>query len=480
MKKWIVGCMAVFLMLAAVACQKSVAAQVAEQLELGQQYLLEQEYEQAVVAFQKAIELEPNTKEAYYGLGQSYEGLAGKSGEDQKEEQTAYFAQAEEAYLQVLQMDALDSDACTRLIAVYENTGELEKLAALGSYYHGETADAELLRRIEEAGTCLGVVQQIAELCEAENMEEVFTLLQSGDYQTLKELSSRLQSPVFLVKNGVGIGLYRVNTERYGINQFGDCMVYYGRFEGGLRQGHGLWFGYDNGNNYYASGEWFGDLPNGEQEVREWFGLLDETVSTRVIRGAVMNGLWNGPVQWIFEEKDGTVENFPVSFTNGKWDVLETEQREDGTKYRVSEPISESHGGLWLVDPSELEGIAGFLIDDNGESEAVREVPPEEADMDDTGENEVTEEETAEESREYTLDELTQMVIDYRERHGLYRTQYVRIDHEDGEMVTFQCYDVITDEETGDSHTATSDWYTISRYTAAGYDLNFDDVDLTE
>ena len=77
LKKWIVGCMAVFLMLAAVACQKSVAAQMAEQLELGQQYLLEQEYEQAVVAFQKAIELEPNTKEAYYGLGQSYEGLAG-------------------------------------------------------------------------------------------------------------------------------------------------------------------------------------------------------------------------------------------------------------------------------------------------------------------------------------------------------------------------------------------------------------------
>ncbi len=468
MKKWIVGCMAVFLMLAAVACQKSVAAQMAEQLELGQQYLLEQEYEQAVVAFQKAIELEPNTKEAYYGLGQSYEGLAGKSGEDQKEEQTAYFAQAEEAYLQVLQMDALDSDACTRLIAVYENTGELEKLAALGSYYHGETADAELLRRIEEAGTCLGVVQQIAELCEAGNVEEVFTLLQSGDYQKLKELSSRLQSPVFLVRNGVGIGLYRVNTERYGVNQF----VYYGGFADSLRQGHGLWFGYDNGNNYYASGEWSGDLPNGEQEVREWGSLLDETNFTRVIeQGVVVNGLWNGPARWIYEEKDGTAYDYPVSFTNGKWNILNVYQHEGRTVYSV-------HESMDIENPDEIVGILGFLDNDSDRSEEILETLPEDIGTVSTEEENTGED--AQESWEYTLDELTQMVVDYRERHGLYRTQYVRVDHEDGEMVTFQCYDVITDEETGDSHTATSDWYTISRYTAAGYDLNFDDVDLTE
>ena len=41
------------------ACSKSTEQQIAEQLELGPKYLAELNYEEAIVAFQKIIELDP-------------------------------------------------------------------------------------------------------------------------------------------------------------------------------------------------------------------------------------------------------------------------------------------------------------------------------------------------------------------------------------------------------------------------------------
>ena len=61
-------------------CGKSVEKQIAEQLELGNKYLTESDYEQAIVAFNKVIELDPKQVIAYEKLADSYIGL------DKKEE----------------------------------------------------------------------------------------------------------------------------------------------------------------------------------------------------------------------------------------------------------------------------------------------------------------------------------------------------------------------------------------------------------
>jgi len=52
------------------ACGKSIEKQIAEQMELGQKYLEEMNYEEAVVAFQKVIELDDRNVEAYLGKQQ--------------------------------------------------------------------------------------------------------------------------------------------------------------------------------------------------------------------------------------------------------------------------------------------------------------------------------------------------------------------------------------------------------------------------
>ena len=51
------------------------ARRLAEQLNLGNRYLEEMDYEQAVVAFTKAIEIDPMSVDAYIGAAEAYVGL---------------------------------------------------------------------------------------------------------------------------------------------------------------------------------------------------------------------------------------------------------------------------------------------------------------------------------------------------------------------------------------------------------------------
>lgn len=60
--------MLVVLILMITACGENEQKQIAEQLELGQKYLSELNYEQAIIAFQKVIELDPKNVEAYLQL----------------------------------------------------------------------------------------------------------------------------------------------------------------------------------------------------------------------------------------------------------------------------------------------------------------------------------------------------------------------------------------------------------------------------
>ena len=59
----------------ATGCQESGSASLSEQLELGQRYLEELDYESAIVAFQKAIEIDPKAMDAYVGLAEAHMAL---------------------------------------------------------------------------------------------------------------------------------------------------------------------------------------------------------------------------------------------------------------------------------------------------------------------------------------------------------------------------------------------------------------------
>lgn len=78
----------------------------------------------------------------------------------------------------------------------------------------------------------------------------------------------------------------------------------------------------------------------------------------------------------------------------------------------------------------------------------------------------------------YSLAELEELAREYRKRHGLYEC-LVAAEEGEGDMVMIQCYEhVIDDPITGEGHTATSDWYTVDKYTGIGRDILDNYIDL--
>lgn len=109
------------------ACSKSIEQQVAEQLELGQKYLTELNYEEAIVAFRKVIDLEPKYMDAYLGLADAYVGINDDAGA---------LSSLETAY-QIISVSYDSEDnlfsstpgVLDRLVAMYIEYGEADKVS---------------------------------------------------------------------------------------------------------------------------------------------------------------------------------------------------------------------------------------------------------------------------------------------------------------------------------------------------------------
>ncbi len=103
----------------AAGCGKSLEQQIAEQLELGQKYLEEQQYGEAIVAFTKVIELDEKQESAYVGLAQAYTET-GQAAEAFETLEKAYDLFPTEQFKELLK------DSCLNLIRFYMDLGDMD------------------------------------------------------------------------------------------------------------------------------------------------------------------------------------------------------------------------------------------------------------------------------------------------------------------------------------------------------------------
>ena len=129
--------LAVLLIAACGRAQDSAGPSWREQYDLGMRYLSQGNYQEAVIAFQAAIDIDPRSADAHVGLGQAYVGL----GEHQS---------AASAFQTAIGIDSVLVDAYLGLAEAYIGLGNME--AALDTLREGyeATNDERLLRRIEE------------------------------------------------------------------------------------------------------------------------------------------------------------------------------------------------------------------------------------------------------------------------------------------------------------------------------------------
>ena len=142
-----------------VSCGKTVEAKWQEQLDLGMRYLEEMDYENAILAFTKAIEVDPNRSEAYVERAKLYV-QRGAEGD---------LALAAADYEKAIELGEDTVDVFLALAVIYEEQGDLDKALAIIQQGYDLTGAPELLEKLE----ALQVEEEAEEIEESELVESV-------------------------------------------------------------------------------------------------------------------------------------------------------------------------------------------------------------------------------------------------------------------------------------------------------------------
>lgn len=129
-------CVSVLVVLFASSCKKTVPLTAADFISLGERYLLALDYEQAVVQFQKLIEIDPMNPRGYTGLAGAFTRL-GKIGDAISvlrqgfgvlPDNNEFLTQAAEIYEEIIETAPYEPDAYLGLADVYAALGDTESV----------------------------------------------------------------------------------------------------------------------------------------------------------------------------------------------------------------------------------------------------------------------------------------------------------------------------------------------------------------
>ncbi len=288
------------------ACSKSALEKWQEQYDLGMRYLEEQNYEEAIVAFTAAIEIDPNQADAYIGRGDAYFAWAEKESSSEK-----------------YQSAMSDYETAERLRGQAETAAKIE----------------ETDNRLSELES--GLKQWKAEMTEEEEgiVQNAIVALEGNDNQSIKDAliysgltdiiekygydswnGSRRLMDYGDTLNGTGAAF-----EIWYGNMGKTLSVLYGTWKGGLADGNGLYvsvlYGIENESMDYteqyqkATGTWTEGVANGSFTSEQTFYGGRREGDLSVITGNVKNSFWHGDVMEIMQYNNPEFSDYTVYST---------------------------------------------------------------------------------------------------------------------------------------------------------------------
>ncbi len=328
MKRWKgIFFLCLLAILLAAGCRKEMSAE--EYLDLGKKYLLEQKYEEAIVAFTKVIEIDEKATEAYLGLAEAY----------------AWTQDYEKAVDTLKQGHERTMDSA--ILAMQEG---YEK------YLEYPEAFQELARLLEEL----------------EGEEDPFRLwvyMRGEEYQTL---ISGL--PVVLpYGNGAQEG---EDKKPFLLYPCGHC--YYGSFTMGERSGYGMWVSldYEEGFFDFYQGQWEQDYPNGEgiylvtdlwESEGEFFyhggfknGIFEKAEGDTILEG-VLHAMKDVDDDRVWESREMPEEGFREQEDYEDYEEWENGQEEADVRNQGERTTGRIH----LVSDKIEGGVGGFYVPPN-------------------------------------------------------------------------------------------------------------------
>ena len=319
-------CIALALTFVASCSEEERPLTVAELLEVAERYLLEGNYEQALVEFMRVIEVEPREPRGYTGAADALIGLG------QYDEARAILEQG---------------------LNVLPGNAELqERLDDLRSPEVAAEPESELEPEIEpepDPELDLGFLSALPDLLEADGFEALEETLDSGEFN---DFIDQITSFPF-------IQLEECGTRGIGIYDYGR-WVYIGEFLDNQRSGFGTWITRGGSIIFRFDGQWANDLPSGNGTETS-FSELTHVVKT----GYLVSGLWHGTVRTYWPRYG---QSSIVEYSNGRFANVGERRVFEGTgevAYPVGTRYFEDGGDTpEYIDDSwinETWGIAPFF-----------------------------------------------------------------------------------------------------------------------
>lgn len=267
-----------------------------EQYDLGIRYLSEGNYQEAIIAFTAAIEIDEKQPSAYVGRGDAYSALA------EQEEDSAV------------------------AVSLWESAAaDYEQALSLG--------DAQAEEKLQGSKVTLQRLQ--ASQAAQPLLVELFALFQQGDLENAKNLMR--QDSYSSLSSSLEDNLYYFDEDSAtALAVYPDNFYYYGEWENGLRSGRGLWIrakfdAEDDDESYIYEGEWADDLPNGEGTIiRNRYPEkihLEPGRTTSIhteVKGTFSNGLYHGTIYETWTMNDGGTHRWtPITAVNGIYQIVE-------------------------------------------------------------------------------------------------------------------------------------------------------------
>ena len=342
-------------------------------LALGEQYLYDLDYEQAIAIYESILDIDAENMEAMISLSQAYKGLAENTSEE-VESKTAYYETAIAYAESVWMLNGEIKWVEDNLREVYSEAGDFFRSVndtERAAYYDKQAGELGSIKNTKNKSVDMNETEETKQNNEEivskkmdfaqENLKEILDVYQTGDYDRIKELTAQRNDKELLetlmegesiyygeyssdgTRDGLGVAVYLIR---------GVPTAYAGEWKSGKREGEACWYG----KIAYWKGTWNDDLPNGGMEAFSYDGSFH-------LSGKVIDGLWDG--ETVSTDLIENVE-YVMTFEKGKVRILETIDWQDGDPYRYNVSVGirpdgmESYFDYSDKEVNALHGVWGF------------------------------------------------------------------------------------------------------------------------
>ena len=312
-----------------------------------EKFMDQMDYEQAVIAFQAAIKIEPKRADAYLGLASAYQGMG-------KQEEAVQILAAGYENTRDREVSGQLEDVVMMRYEAYMEEGDYERAEKILEFLYEATGDRETKKMIDELKNqeeldrqSRDLLDQLYKACEGGNLEYVKDIMNTADYQTLlMKANDRITYPS-ATGNSVAV--------------FNNKALYYGNLKDGKREGSGIWIKSDAESTNVYEGQWSGDMPDGSGTVTfTKYTAGGAVVYTARTSGTFTRGKENGTMTLVHMQNNET-NTFNYTASNGIAEPMNgVVQNRSGSQYVVA--VSREHSeNEFVTTASEEYGVYGFI-----------------------------------------------------------------------------------------------------------------------